>query len=265
MVTLGHNVQTGYLNQGTWNLPEDKTALDAFLEVRNTPIGDARDYLARFLFRGDDVFKRVSSLSGGERTRLSLARLLITYPNVLVLDEPTTHLDIDSREALEETLQAYDGALLFVSHDRHFISLMAERLLVIEDGAVRPFDGGYEDWARINRPPDPQPVSRRARARHRRRDRQARQAAQQSELQNQRGGKPARRSGRQQGRQQGRQPGQTDYEALIQKLEASVATIERRIETASAKRDVERIERLARQHARAQKALENAWRRWSGE
>ena len=265
VVTLGHNVQTGYLNQGTWNLPEDKTALDAFLEVRNTPIGDARDYLARFLFRGDDVFKRVSSLSGGERTRLSLARLLITYPNVLVLDEPTTHLDIDSREALEETLQAYDGALLFVSHDRHFISLMAERLLVIEDGAVRPFDGGYEDWARINRPPDPQPVSRRARARHRRRDRQARQAAQQSELQNQRGGKSARRSGRQQGRQQGRQPGQTDYEALIQKLEASVATIERRIETASAKRDVDRIERLARQHARAQKALENAWRRWSGE
>ena len=203
------------------------------------------------------MFKRVSSLSGGERTRLALARLLITYPNVLVLDEPTTHLDIASREALEETLQSYDGALLFVSHDRHFISLMAERILVIENGSVRPFDGGYEDWARANRPPDPQPVSRRARARHRRRDRQARQA----ERQNQRGANPAQRSGRQQERRQG----QTDYEALIQKLEASVATIERRIETASAKRDVERIERLARQHARAQKALEQAWRRWSGE
>ena len=257
VVTLGHNVETGHLNQGTWNLPDDKTALDAFLEVRNTPIGDARDYLARFLFRGDEVFKRVSSLSGGERTRLALARLLITYPNVLVLDEPTTHLDIASREALEETLQSYDGALLFVSHDRHFISLMAERILVIESGSVRPFDGGYEDWARANRPPDPQPVSRRARARHRRRDRQARQA----ERQNQRGAKPAQRSGRQQERRQG----QTDYEALIQKLEASVATIERRIETASAKRDVERIERLARQHARAQKALDEAWRRWGGE
>ena len=245
VVTLGHNVRAGYLNQGTWNLPDEKTALDAFLEVRNTPIGDARDYLARFLFRGDDVFKRVSALSGGERTRLSLARLLITYPNALVLDEPTTHLDIASREALEETLQSYDGALLFVSHDRHFISLMAERILVIEGGEVRPFDGGYEEWARANRPPDPQPVSRRARARHRRRDRQARQA----ERQNQ----PAP------------QVDNTDYEAVIQKLEASVATIERRIETASANQDVERIERLARQHARAQKALDEAWRRWSGE
>ena len=130
---------------------------------------------------------------------------------------------------------------------------MAERLLVIENGAVRPFDGGYEDWARINRPPDPKPVSRRARARHRRRDRQARQAAQQSGLQNRRGAKPARPSD------------ETDYEALIQKLEASVAAIERRIATASAKQDVERIQRLARQHARAQKALDQAWRRWSGE
>ena len=254
VVTLGHNVQTGYLNQGTWNLPEDKTALDAFLEVRNTPIGDARDYLARFLFRGDDVFKRVSSLSGGERTRLSLARLLITYPNVLVLDEPTTHLDIASREALEETLQSYDGALLFVSHDRHFISLMAERLLVIEGGSVRPFDGGYEEWARINRPPDPKPASRRARARHRRRDRQARRSSQSNQTSRT-------------GRESSTAPlsDDTDYEALIQKLEASIATIERRIETASAKQDVERIQRLARQHARAQKALDEAWRRWGGE
>ena len=171
------------------------------------------------------------------------------------MDEPTTHLDIASREALEETLQSYDGALLFVSHDRHFISLMAERILVIEDGEVRPFDGGYEDWARANRPPDPKPVSRRARARHRRRERQARQSqqAQQAKRQNRGGAKS------------GGQSGPTDYEALIRKLEASVATIEKRIETASANQDVERIQRLARQHARAQKALDEAWRRWSGE
>ena len=241
-VTLGHNVQTGHLNQGTWNLPDDKTVLDPFLQVKNIPIGDARDYLARFLFQGDDVFKMVSSLSGGERTRLSLARLLITYPNVLVLDEPTTHLDIASREALESTLESYDGTLLFVSHDRHFIGLMAERILVIEDGTVRLFEGSFDEWVRINRPPEPEPVSRRARARHRRRDRETRRRE--------------RESGSQ------KQTQTIDYEALIQQLEADVADIERRLEIASAKQNLKQIERLGRRHAKAQKAVEEAWAKW---
>ncbi len=241
-VSLGHNVLTGHLNQGTWNLPDNKTVLEAFLEVKNIPIGDARDYLARFLFQGDDVFKMVSSLSGGERTRLSLARLLITYPNVLVLDEPTTHLDIASREALESTLESYDGTLLFVSHDRHFIRLMAERILVIENGAARLFEGGFEEWVRINRPPEPEPVSRRARARHRRRDRET------------------RRRERESGPEKNAQT--IDYEALIQQLEADVAEIERRLEIASVKQNLKQIERLGRRHAKAQKAVEDAWARW---
>ena len=241
-VTLGHNVQTGHLNQGTWNLPDDKNVLDAFLQAKNIPIGDARDYLARFLFQGDDVFKMVSSLSGGERTRLSLARLLITYPNVLVLDEPTTHLDIASREALESTLESYDGTLLFVSHDRHFIRIMAERILVIEDGSARMFEGSFDEWVRVNRPPEPEPVSRRARARHRRRERET--------------------------KRRDRDTGSTtralsiDYEALIQQLEADVADIERRLETAAATQNIKQIERLGRRHAKAQKAVEEAWAKW---
>ena len=241
-VSLGHNVQTGHLNQGTWNLPDDKTVLDAFLQVKNIPIGDARDYLARFLFQGDDVFKMVSSLSGGERTRLSLARLLITYPNVLVLDEPTTHLDIASREALESTLESYDGTLLFVSHDRHFIGLMAERILVIEDGAGRLFEGSFGDWVRINQPIEAEPVSRRARARHRRRERETKRRERTSTST--------------------KQTQTIDYEALIQQLEADVADIERRLEIASAKQDLKQIERLGRRHAKAQKAVEEAWAKW---
>ena len=241
-VILGHNVQTGYLNQGTWTLPDEKTVLAAFLEVRNTPIGDARDYLARFLFQGDDVFKLVSSLSGGERTRLALARLLITYPNVLVLDEPTTHLDIPSREALETTLESYDGALLFVSHDRHFINLMAEQVWSIENGTVRTFEGGFEEWMRANRPPEPEPVSRRAKARHRRREREARQQERRtkSDIRTQ----------------------TVDYEALIQKLETKVADIELQLERASAHQDVDAISRLGREHTRAQRAVEEAWKGW---
>ena len=244
-VTLGHNVQTGHLDQGTWSLPDEKTVLDAFLEVRNIPISEARDHLARFLFQGEDVFKRVSALSGGERTRLSLARLLITYPNVLVLDEPTTHLDIPSREALEAALESFDGALLFVSHDRHFIGLMAERILVIEDGAARLFEGGFEEWMRANRPPDPEPVSRRARARHRRRDREARR--------------------RERLALSSSQAETVDYEALIQRLEANVADIEQRLDAATADRNMDEIARLGRDHTRAQKAVEDAWERWGRE
>ncbi len=241
-VNLGHNVLTGHLNQGTWDLPDDKNVLDAFLQAKNIPIGDARDYLARFLFQGDDVFKMVSMLSGGERTRLSLARLLITYPNVLVLDEPTTHLDIASREVLEATLESYDGTLLFVSHDRHFISIMAERILVLEDGAARLFEGTFNEWATINRPPKPEPASRRARARHRRRERETKRRERES-------GSSARA-----------QP--IDYEALIQQLEADVTDIERRLATASANQNIKQIERLGRRHAKAQKAVEEAWARW---
>ena len=242
-VAMGHNVQTGYLNQGTWNLPDDKTALEAFLEIRNIPIGEARDYLARFLFQGDDVFKRVSALSGGERTRLSLARLLITYPNVLILDEPTTHLDIASREALEDTLESFDGTLLFVSHDRHFIELMAERIWSIEEGTVRPFEGGFGTWMRLKNPPEPEPVSKRARARHRRRDRESRKRERKSKA--------------------GAQAETVDYESLIHELESNVSNIEKRLEDASARRDTDAIIRLGQEHAEAQKSVEDAWERWS--
>ena len=242
-VTLGHNVQTGYLNQGTWNLPDDKNVLDAFLEIRNLAIGEARDYLARFLFQGEDVFKQVRALSGGERTRLSLARLLITYPNVLVLDEPTTHLDIASREALEETLESFDGTLIFVSHDRHFIGLMAEQIWSIEEGTVRQFNGGFGEWLRVNRPPEPESVSRRARARHRRRDRETRKQERKSRA--------------------ATQVRTVDYEGLIQELETRVAEIETKLESASARQDTGAIARLGQEYAETQKEIEDAWERWT--
>jgi len=150
-VSLGHNVKTGYFRQGSDEIPEDLTVMEALLQIKNLSIGEARSFLAKFLFKGEEIFEQVKSLSGGERGRLALARLLITEPNVLILDEPTTHLDIPSREALETMLQDFDGSVIFVSHDRHLISLLANNLWFVDDGQIREFEGTYDDWLESNR------------------------------------------------------------------------------------------------------------------
>ena len=150
-VSLGHNVKTGYFRQGSDEIPEDLTVMEALLQIKNLSIGEARSFLARFLFKGEEIFEQVKSLSGGERGRLALARLLITEPNVLILDEPTTHLDIPSREALETMLQDFNGSVIFVSHDRHLISLLANNLWFVDDGQIHEFEGTYDDWLESNR------------------------------------------------------------------------------------------------------------------
>ena len=146
-VELGHNVAVGYYRQGQEDLPEESTVLDALLDVKNLPLGEARSYLARFLFQGEDVFKSIASCSGGERSRLTLACLMLSKANFLILDEPTTHFDIPSREAVEKVLLDYQGSILLVSHDRHFVSLLAEALWVVGGGTVTPFRGTFEEWA----------------------------------------------------------------------------------------------------------------------
>jgi len=145
-VTIGHNVDFGYFSQESYAGPEEASVFEALLEAFEMPLDEVRPYLARFLFRDDEVFKTVSSLSGGEKSRLALARLLINKPNLLVLDEPTTHLDIATREAMEQILLDYDGTILFVSHDRHLISLMAKNLWILEDKSITEFDGSFDEW-----------------------------------------------------------------------------------------------------------------------
>ncbi len=145
-VTFGHQVQPAYLAQLRDAAIPGATVLDAVLEAIPVTLGEARGYLARFLFRGDDVFKEVRSLSGGERSRLELALLGITPSNLMLLDEPTNHLDIAAREAIEAFLVETPATLLVVSHDRRLLETICERLWVVGDGLAVPFDGGYRAW-----------------------------------------------------------------------------------------------------------------------
>jgi len=124
-----------------------KNVLEAILSIAPLLSGEkARGLLARFHFRGEDVFKPIDALSGGERVRLALARLLLHRHHFLLLDEPTNHLDIQGRQSLLEALRAYNGTLMFVSHDRYFIQEVASRILDLQDGTVRSFYGTYEDY-----------------------------------------------------------------------------------------------------------------------
>jgi ATP-binding cassette subfamily F protein 3 len=145
-ITFGNKTQLGYLAQLRGGAIPGATVLDALLEAIPVTPGEARGYLARFLFRGDDVFKEVRKLSGGERSRLELAVLGIQPSNLLLLDEPTNHLDIAAREAIEAFLADTSATLLIVSHDRRLLETVCERLWVVGDGLAVPFDGGYRAW-----------------------------------------------------------------------------------------------------------------------
>ena len=145
-IVFGHQVQPGYLAQLRDAAIPGATVLDAILEAIPVTPGEARGYLARFLFRGDDVFKEVRALSGGERSRLELALLGILPANLLLLDEPTNHLDIAAREAIEAFFAETPGTLLVVSHDRRLLETICERLWVVDEAMAVPFDGGYRAW-----------------------------------------------------------------------------------------------------------------------
>ncbi len=144
-ILLGTNVHIGYYDQEHHVLHMDKTLFDeisdAYPYLSNTEI---RNTLAAFLFTGDDVFKRIDNLSGGERGRMSLAKLMLSESNFLILDEPTNHLDITSKEILEDALNAYEGTVLYVSHDRYFINRTASRILELSGGKLTSYLGNYD-------------------------------------------------------------------------------------------------------------------------
>src|SRR5712691_259276 len=148
----GHNVRIGYYSQVHSGLNPGRTIVDEIRQMSALSEDAARSFLARFLFTGDDVFKPIGALSGGERSRVALAKLTLQGSNFLVLDEPTNHLDLQSRQFLEEILGEFEGTLLFVSHDRYFIDSLATKVWVIEEGVLIPYMGNYTEYRMRKRP-----------------------------------------------------------------------------------------------------------------
>jgi ATP-binding cassette subfamily F protein 3 len=198
----GHNVELGFLSQHAEEVGGDGTVLEATQRRTGLTPNKARALLGRFLFSGADAEKEVSVLSGGERRRLSLAILVASGANLLILDEPTNHLDLESREALEDALRVFDGAVLLVSHDRALLDAVGSRTIAIEDGRLHSYPGGWADYMRV---------------------REERRAAAEAST---RAGS-GQRSGR-------RRAGQTARPAVSKNAKRRIATLERAVEDAEA-------------------------------
>jgi ATP-binding cassette, subfamily F, member 3 len=248
-VGFGTNAKVGYYAQGHEGLPAEGSPLSILVGSQPMSEEAARTYLARFLFQGDEVHRPVSALSGGERSRLALACLLVEGANLLILDEPTNHLDIQSRETLEEMLAAYDGTVVFVSHDRFFIDRVATGVWDIAEGKLVPYLGNYSDVVRQKSklsapaPAPPRAVPNPA-AKPEARTVQA----------------PMRRSG--QASESRLQKQLASAERDISRLEARLNDLSDAIAIAGIDGDRERLERLGADYAEAEGQLDGAYQLW---
>lgn len=238
-VHLGQKVNVGYFRQEQDVIPEGLSVFEALLDAKDIPLDQVRPYLARFMFRGEEAFQTVESLSGGERSRLSLARLLITQPNMLVLDEPTTHLDIATREALEKVLMEYDGTVLLVSHDRHLVSLMAQQLWLVGEGDLQVFPGTFTEWEQKKQEeaaPPPKAIKER----------------------------PARStSSSTLTKKRTQNPRAPDLSQIIADLEEKLQELERQLEAASESQDVAAVANLGEEHNATRLELDQKWLEWA--
>jgi len=240
--TIGANVQVAYFAQGHENLDDENTVLDEILKVKNLPLEQARGLLGRFLFSGDDVFKSVASLSGGERGRVALAALTLHGANFLLLDEPTNHLDIPSQELLEQVLQDFAGTILFVSHDRYFIDALATQVWLVQDGRLRVYEGNYSDYMEQARQEALQAQETRPAPRRKRPPQEAR------------GDGSALRQA---------QERRAELEAESERLEGRLSALSRELEQASRAQHVNRVYDLGREYAQVEQQLQQRLEEWS--
>ena len=148
-IIINPSVKIGYIPQNIQFENNSQSVLEYLISGNNLSEGQARNILARYGFRGDEVFKKVGTLSGGEKVRTILIHLIQEDINLLILDEPTNHIDIDTREILEESLKNYKGTILFVTHDRYFMNTLATSIWSIEDYKIKSYYGNYDSYSKI--------------------------------------------------------------------------------------------------------------------
>ncbi len=250
---FGHKVVPGYYAQGHDVLNMKATVLQELTRVSpSLGEGAARTLLGRFLFTGDDVFKRVGDLSGGERSRVALAQLTLLPGNLLILDEPTNHLDIGAREALEGVLQDYPGSILFVSHDRYFIDALADKVWVAENGRLKQYLGNYTDYTAAKEREDRQAASE---------DRQAPAKAPVPISTAQEPNPALRSTGAPEDKQ--RKKRLAALEAEVALLEQELSSLRTELDKASAKQDVKKLATLGKQYAELEGLLASKYEQWA--
>jgi ATP-binding cassette subfamily F protein 3 len=245
---LGASLKVGYFAQVHADLDPQKSVLDTILGVKNLPLGEARNFLARFLFSGDDVFKHIAELSGGERSRVALAKLVLQRANFLLLDEPTNHLDIASQEVLEEVLDDFAGTIVLVTHDRYLVDRLATQLWIIDPTGqtMEVFPGTWDEYIEVRSWQEQLPQARQTRDKWSEEQRQARRDEQR-----------ARRA------EEARQQQVIEVEAEIHRLEEQIRALQDEIAGASRAQQAMRIHELATIYAELEAQLQQHLDLWT--
>jgi ATP-binding cassette, subfamily F, member 3 len=241
---FGASLKVGYFAQAHDKLNPNRTVMETLLDFRNVPIGQARNYLAQYLFRGEDVFKPVHLLSGGERARLALALLAMEGANFLLLDEPTNHLDIPAQEVLQQVLEQFDGTILLVSHDRYLIDRLASQIWELRDGRMIVFPHPYTEY-----------VAAREREREEAKSSVAEQRADSRRLQG--------HDRRSKNEERKRERALAEKEAEIYRLEQKLAEIESALQKASYAQQLEKLQQLTKAYTETQTAIEQSMASWA--
>lgn len=240
--SLGANVKIGYFDQEMENLSLEKTVIDEIWdEYPKLSYYDIRKYLAQFLFIGDDIFKNISELSGGEKARVSILKIMLKGANFLLLDEPTNHLDIDSKEGLEDALINYEGTILAISHDRYFLNHVVNKIFFMENSEIKEYLGNYDYYlekTKISEEEEEEYISKTKRDEIKKLEREKRQEKKLIERQ------------------------KRELEEKISKSEKNLSTIDSKLETYSKSGDYEKILELTEKRESLENTINDLYEKW---